>query len=278
MGARDGPEIPVTCPAADSFRSVAAFLTVPLLLLLRKPNRGKEAWLLLIPLTALYIVLGTAERLLNGYLVFHYHQYICSALADLLWFFAVSLGLLLAIADRLAIPWRFLRFVLVGLLLFLANSVQIALNAWPFLDAGRWTMIFGIILALFLIGHALVKALLHWAAGRNRFRWWYAGFCLLFGLLPPLVFLALDIARGNAVQLQSSFEKFRMLAILASAVCLPYAMFFAMVVLGLRSCLWRERLKSAFGLRDLAAEVVVEPDAALPGEAKPPSYSAVAPD
>jgi hypothetical protein len=85
---------------------------VVLLLSLRKANRVKEAWALLAPLAVLYLVLAVAERLLNAYLVFHYHQYICSALADLLRYFALSVAILLAIADRLDIPWRPVRFVM----------------------------------------------------------------------------------------------------------------------------------------------------------------------
>ena len=98
--------VPVECPVGDSLRSVAGWFVLVLLLLSRKANRLKAAWTLLIPLVALYLALAVAERLLNAYLIFHYHQYICSALADLLRYFALSLAILLAIADRLDSEWH----------------------------------------------------------------------------------------------------------------------------------------------------------------------------
>ena len=88
LGPRDGPVVRVNCPVGDSLRSVVGWFVVVLLLLLRKANRVKEAWALLVPLAVLYLALGVVERPLNAYLVFHYHQYICSALADLLRYFA----------------------------------------------------------------------------------------------------------------------------------------------------------------------------------------------
>ncbi len=117
LGPRDGPAVRVNCPVGDSLRSVAGWFVVVLLLLLRKANRVKEAWALLVPLLVVYLVLAVAERQLNAYLIFHIHQYICSATADLLRYFALSLAILLAIADRLDIPWRPVRFVLVFLFL-----------------------------------------------------------------------------------------------------------------------------------------------------------------
>ena len=129
---------------------------------------------------------------LNAYLVYHYHQYICSALADLLRYFALSLAILLAIADCLDIPWRLLRFVLVSLFLLLCADVQVGTNEWPFLDAGKWAIIFAVILLLFMVGHSLVHAVLRRCFKPPRFRWWYPGFCLVFGLVPLLVLGVID--------------------------------------------------------------------------------------
>ena len=58
----------VNCPVGDSLRSVAGWFVVVLLLLLRKANRVKEAWTLLIPLVVVYLALAVAERQLNAYL------------------------------------------------------------------------------------------------------------------------------------------------------------------------------------------------------------------
>ncbi len=212
----------------------------------------KEGWLLLVPLLAVYVLLGTIERQLNGYLVFHYHQYICSSISDLLWFLSVSMAVLLTFGDKLTMPWRLLRFLLICAFLFLLNSIQIALNAWPFLDAGKWAIIFGVILMLFMVGNSIVRALLRWAAGPARFRWWYAGFCLFIGVVPLLVLLIMETQTNRATQLQSSMERFRMAVVLTSAICLPYAVSSVFVLLGIRSSLYRDRLANVFGVKDLA--------------------------
>ena len=229
-----------------------------LLLVLRRANRRKEAWALLVPLVVLYLALAVAERQLNAYLIFHIHQYICSAAADLLRYFALSLAILLAIADRLDIPWRPVRFVLVFLLLLLCADVQIAMNAWPFLDAGIWVRIFAVILLLFVVGHSLLHAVLRRCSRPARFRWWYGGFCLVFGLAPLLTLGAVEAHLSRSAQLQSTQEQFRIVVVLASALSLPYFVLFAFIVLALRSPLYRERFAHAFGVSDLASEPVVE--------------------
>jgi hypothetical protein len=233
---------------------------VILVLLLRKANRVKEAWKLLVPLVVVYLALAVAERQLNAYLIFHLHQYICSALADLLRYLALSLAILLAIADRLDIPWRPVRFVLVFLLLLLCADVQIALNQWPCLDAERWTFIFAWFLFLFLVGHSLLRAVLRRCVKPARFRWWYGGFCLVFGLVPLLVLGAMEAHLSRAIQLSSTYEQFRVAVVLASAISLPYLLFFAFTLLALRSPLYRDRLARAFGVTSLGPEPIAEPE------------------
>jgi hypothetical protein len=233
---------------------------VVLLLLLRKANRLKAAWTLLVPLVAVYLALAVAERQLNAYLVFHYHQYICSALADLLRYFALSLAILLAIADCLDIPWRLLRFVLVFLFLLLCADVQVGTNEWPFLDAGKWAIIFAVILFLFMVGHSLVHAVLRRCFKPARFRWWYGGFCLVFGLVPLLVLGVIEFYPRHSVQLQSAMEQYRVVVVLTSALTLPYLVFYAFILLALRSSFYRARFARAFGVTSLAPEPIVEPE------------------
>ena len=261
LGARDGPAARVECPVTDSLRNVAGWFVVILLLLLRKANRSKEAWKLLMPLVALYLALAVAERLLNAYLIFHIHQYICSGLADVLRYFALSVAILLALADRLDIPWRPVRFVLVSLLLVLCADVQIAINEWPWLDAGKWAVIFALMLLVFMVGHSLVHAVFRRRVKPARFRWWYGGFCLLLGLAPMLTLGAMEAHLSRSVQLMSSFERFRIEEVLTSAIALPYLVFFAFVVLGARSPLYRDRLAQAFGVTRLAPEPLVKTEA-----------------
>jgi hypothetical protein len=238
---------------------VVGWFVVILLLLLRKANRVKEAWKLLVPLGVVYLALAVAERQLNAYLIFHIHQYICSALAYLLRYLALSLAILLAIADRLDIPWRPVRFVLVFFFLLLCADVQIAINEWPFLDAGIWVRIFAVILLLFVVGHSLLHAVLRRWVKPARFRWWYGGFCLVFGLAPLLTLGAVEAHLSRAVQLSSTLEQYRVAVVLASAISLPYLLFFAFILLAVRSPLYRDRLACSFGVTRLAPEPIVEP-------------------
>ena len=229
-----------------------------LLLSLRQANRVKEAWALLVPLAVLYLVLAVAERQLNAYLVYHYHQYICSVLADLLRYFALSVAILLAIADRLDIPWRPVRFVLVFLFLLLCVDAQIATNEWPFLDAGKWAIIFALILVVFMVGHSLIHAVLRRCFKPARFRWWYSGFCLVFGLAPMLTLGAVEAHLSRSIQLSSTQEQFRIVVVLASAITLPYLLFFAFILLALRNPLYCDRFAQAFGVTSLAPQPIVK--------------------
>lgn len=229
-----------------------------LLLLLREANRVKEAWALLAPLAVLYLVLAIAERQLNAYLVYHYHQYICSVLADLLRYFALSVAVLLTVADRLDIPWRPVRFVLVCLFLLLCVDAQIATNEWPFLDAGKLAIIFALILVVFMVGHSLVHAVLRRCFKPARFRWWYSGFCLVFGLAPMLTLGAVQAYLSRSIQLSSTQKQFRIVIVLASAITLPYLLFFAFILLALRNPLYCDRFARAFGVTSLAPQPIVK--------------------
>jgi hypothetical protein len=247
--------VQVNCPVGDSLRSVAGWFVVVLVLLLRKANRVKEAWKLLVPLVVVYLALAVAERELKAYLIFHVHQYVCSALADLLRYFALSLAILLAIADRFDTPWRPMGFVLVFLFLVLCADVQIATNEWPCLDAGKWAVISAVVLLLFMVGHSLLHAVLRRWVKPARFRWWYGGFCLVVGLAPLLTLGAVEAHLSRSVQLQSTQELFRVAVVLTSAISLPYLLFFAVILLALRSPFYRDRFARAFGVTRLAPEV-----------------------
>ncbi len=213
---------------------------------------------------ALYLALAVTERALNGYLVFHYHQYICSAIANLLRYLALSLAILLAIADCLDIPWRLLRFVLVLLFLLLCGDVQVTMNEWPFLRVGPWATLFAVFLFLFLVGHSVVHAVFRRCFRSARFRWWYPGFCLVFGSVPLLVLGMIEFYPRHSSQLQSSLELYRVVGVLTSAVTLPYLVFYAFLLLALRSPLYRDRFARAFGVTSLVPEPIVK--AELPTE------------
>jgi hypothetical protein len=254
LGPRDGAPVEVVCPLLDSLRSVAGWFAVILLLLFRKPNRTAQALAILAPLLALYISFAFAERQLNACLLFHYHQYLCSSFGDLFRFFALSLAVVLCLADRLDMPWRWLRFLLVLLLLFLFGNLQIAANAWPMLNTRAWAVIFGIILLAFMVGHSALNAVLRRCARGGRFRWWYGGCALVFGVVPLLVLGAVELHLRRSVQLQSTYETYRVTVVLASAISLPWFVLFWFVLLAARSPFYARRLAQALGVRNLLPE------------------------
>jgi hypothetical protein len=248
LGLRAGEPLRLSCPPGDALRGIVGWVPLLLLLLLRKANRTRQIWAVLLPTLALYLVFGVAERTLNAYLVFHYHQYICSVIADLMRFLAVSLALVVAVADLLTPPWRWLRFLVLYFLLFLATNLQIASNAWPFLSASAWTAFFAVFLLIFLTGHGVVTAVLrHWV-GAERFRTFYAGFCVVAGTVPLLILAAVEWKLSRSMQLSSTTERFRIIVVLASALSLPWLVYSGYVLLAARNSVCGERLTRAFGL------------------------------
>jgi len=252
LGPKEGPVVRVICPAGDALRSAVGWLALLLLLAFRKANHARQAWAVWIPPVVLWTALGVAEGLLNSSLVFQDQQYIGSSLADLLRFFTLSLAMLLAVADRLDLRWRWLRVALAGLVLLLATSLQIAMNPWPFLEAGWWIVFFGVILVLFMLGHSLVKTILGRAISARRFAKWYAGICLLAGLAPCCALGILGFWLNHSAQLQSPRGPFRIAAVAGAALSLPWLGYFAFVLLAMRFRLLSDRLSQAFGLKNLA--------------------------
>jgi hypothetical protein len=161
---------------------------------------------------------------------------------------------------------------LVFLFLLLCADAQIATNEWPFLDAGKWAIIFALFLLVFMVGHSLVHAVLRRCFKPARFRWWYGGFCLVFGLAPMLTLGAVEAHLSHSIQLSSTQEQFRIVVVLAGAITLPYVLFFAFIFLALRSPLYCERFARAFGVTSLAPEPMVKPteSAPMPVEARIP--------
>jgi hypothetical protein len=236
------------------------------LLLVRKANRSRQGWQLLLPLLGLYLVLAFVERELNGYLIFHYHQYICSVFADFFRFFALGLAILLAIGDRLKIPLRLLRFALLFMFLFLAGNVQIAVNAWPWLDSGKWSLIFGIMLVVFMIGNSIAKAALRRLVTPGKFLTFYTGLCAVIGVVPLLVLGAAEAVMNRSGQLQSTQEAFRIIVVLATAISVPYAVYSAFLMLACLNSVYRQRFEAVFGLKPLAqqADPAREPESSCP--------------
>jgi hypothetical protein len=245
------------------------------LLLVRRANRTRAGWSLPLALLGLWVLLGIVEGRLNAYLVFHYHQYLCTSFADLLRYFSLGIALLLCISDRVILPWRWLRFLIVLLLLAFFGQLQIALNAWPILHSAGWAMIFSVMLLIFMVSHSVVVAVLRRWVPPGRFRRVHTGFCLVAGLLPGLVLVATDWLLSRSIQLQSTAELFRVIAVLSSAISLPYFVFFWFVLLAGYSPLYADRLARAFGLPDPARpEPAVSTSLAMPEPSASPGATA----
>jgi hypothetical protein len=255
FGPRDGAPIEVSPPIADSLRSVAGWSTLLLLLFLRKANRTRQTWLLLLPLFAVYLSAAVVERQLNTYFVFHLHQYFCSTLCELLCFFSVSVAAVLCLADDAwKASWRRVRFLAVLLLLCLVGGLQIALNAWPMPNAWPlsfsegWVKAYVVMVLVFMIGHGLLTAILRRCVQGVRVGRWYAGFCCALGVVPLLVLLAVEWRRSGSPWVRSTYETLRMTAAYTSVFSLPWFAMFWFGLLAACNSFWRERLSSSFGV------------------------------
>jgi hypothetical protein len=255
LGPREGEPVTIHCPIPDALRSVYLWFVL-FLLLLRKPNRTRHAWAVLIPLLAVYLILFAAERRLNAYFIFYYHQYMCSSICDLLRFSALSLAILLSVSDLVAVRNRLLRFLLVFLILLITGGVATLPNAWPMLTPFAWAVWFGVFLLIFLVGHSIARALLRRLFGLDWFEWLYMGFCLLFGIGPMAILGVVEsaVSHSNSVQIR---ELLRVAIILSAAISPPYFVLFCFVVLARLSPFYRRRFARCFGPRtaqDLAED------------------------
>jgi len=254
LGPPVGEPVTVNVPIWDSLRSVYLWFGL-LALLLRKANRSRAGWSVLAPLLAVYVVLGVAERLLNAYFIFNLHQYLCSIIGDLLRFLAVSLAVLLSVADLLPVKYRLIRFLLVFLMLLVAGVGQVASNAWPMFAGIGWAICYGVFLFIFLAGQSGSSAILGRLFRGAQFARWRARFCLGFGLGPILVLGGLECWLSGAKQLQSRLELFRLLILLSAALCLPYVVFYGFMVLARRNQLYSARFARAFGEAEQPAKI-----------------------
>lgn len=248
LGPCAGQPVAIECPIVDSLRS--ACLWAPLfVLLLRKPNRTLRAWSVLAPLLVIYVILGLAEGMLNDYFVFHYHQQMCSIMADLLRFFALGVAIYLAMCDVLSHQRKPIRFLSCGLVLFLAGGASINQNAWATDTAHSWTCWFAASLLWFMASHSLVAWLLGKAVPQSRFSLGYAAFCVAFGLAPTLTLGIVESRLYSFSQSQDVFEAMRSWIIRSAALCLPYFVLFWFVVWARLVPFYGQRFEIGFGVK-----------------------------
>lgn len=245
LGPAQGPPVPAYCPLKDALRRMLLWFLL-LGLLLRKPNRNRQAWSIMLVLVAVSLFLHAAESYINAYIIFYLHRHICTVICESLQALAVAMAVLLAGSDLIALGNRLLRFVLVFLILFEAGAVAIFANASVVLSAGLWIAVFGFFLLVFLIGHAIFQTLLRRLVKRRRLGWSVA-LSLLLGAGPVLAFAVVGSILNRSVQLQSTIEYFRLAVTLSQALLGPYFVFFWFLLLALLVPLYRERLARSFG-------------------------------
>lgn len=248
LGPRDGEAVVVDWPVLDSLRGAILWFVL-LGLLLRKPNRTLHAWaVVLIPLAIVGAILGFAERSLNNFFAFNLHQYLCSMTCDLLRVFALSVAVYLAACDLMTIANRLLRFLLRYLFIFFVAGISISRSDWPIGTPHIILLVFGLLLAVMLIGHAVVAFLLRMAARGRSVGWWYAGFCVVFGLAPLLTCGIIEWRWDGVGQLQSTLEVLRIWILASAAFCLPYFALFWFAVPALFHPVYAGRWEKAFGI------------------------------
>jgi len=186
LGPTEGAPVTAYCPLGDSLRGALLWFVL-LVLLLRRSNRSRQAWAVLLPLAAIYVTVGVVESRFTCRGLFYSTLHACSVLCESLRTLAVAIAVLLAISDRITLRNRMLRFLLVLGILFAAGVISILPNAPVVSGTAIWIAEFGFYLLVFLIGHAILHTLLRWLSGRRELVW-SMGVALVIGIGPLLAF------------------------------------------------------------------------------------------
>lgn len=259
LGPAEGSAVPIDISLRDSFRSMFLWFVL-LALLLRRPNWNRQAWAIVLALGAIFLVLHAAQSYVNAHILFYVERHICSILCEMLRSLAGAMAVLLAISDRIALRHRVRRFLLVFLILFAAGAGAIYVNQPIIANSAVWIAVLGVFLLLFLIGHAILRALLRVGSDAARrfssprpdahptkLLAWSAGISLLLGIIPTIAFAIAGSILSRSVYLLSTLEALRMVITLSHAVLGPYLVLFWFLLLALWVPLYRERLARAFG-------------------------------
>jgi hypothetical protein len=245
-GAIEGTPVLVNCPLRDSFRSIYLWFAVFALLLLRRVNRSRRAWAILLPLVMIYAVLYVAENKPDGPMTWYASIYIRSFVYESLRALALGLALLLAVADLITARSRLVRrmlalaVVLMGGLTAIIQNAPVAMNT-PFLAVA-----FAVIVLLSTLGLGIITRLLHWLLGRDDARW-HAAVFLALCVGPILLIQGMRLLLlGGQGGLLSTLNQIIMAAAVSQVVFAPYFVFFCFAVLALLSPLYRQRFAHCF--------------------------------
>jgi hypothetical protein len=255
LGPAEGPPISVPCALSDSLRSVYLWFVLGGLLLLRRANRTKAAWAVVLPLLAVYGILHVVEGTVNSHSLWSVTPFLCSLGCEMLRSLALGLAVLLTLSDRIKVRSRVLRAALTFVVLVVAGSAAVVLNAplssvrsarpTLFLSPVNWSIVFGVVVLTFMIGQSIISAVLRRLTGARALPW-CARVCFALGAASILVLVGTKLLIVEARLMSNQQSLFAAGALLGSLLG-PYLVFFWFVLLALRSPFYRQRFANCFG-------------------------------
>lgn len=249
LGAASGQAVTVEYSTGNWLRS--SFLWIVLfLLLLRKANRTLRGWLIWVPVLVSYVLICFLEKgMLAPSVVFYQVQYMAASFCELLRLFAISLGILLAIADLLVnVKGRYIRFVPILLILFACGAAQARLDGWPAFDTRVWTIsYFGLLVFFFVFHRVLIRVSAR--ISRRDALVWYPAVCLAAGVL-PVISIAAVMAGGNT---NLTADPARFMWLLGPAACVTSLILGLFAAASLKNPVYRQRFIYCFAEPDWSA-------------------------
>jgi len=246
-GPTEDPPVTVRCPLRDSLRSVYPWFALGGLLLLRKSNRTRRAWAILLPLLAVYGILGVMESTIKGHVFWYLSMHACAVTCEILRSLALGLAFTLAVSDLITVRYRFLRPFLTFATIFAAGSAAMLLNAPVALNGAVWVAAFGVTVLVFMAGLGVVTLLLRWLVSRRQLAW-CAGVCFVLGIGPILAYAGNELLARSLqplnMQSLSGAEQLRAALLLSQAVFAPYLVLFLFALPALLSPFYRPRFTS----------------------------------
>ncbi|MEN6576629.1 MAG: hypothetical protein ABFD90_09820 [Phycisphaerales bacterium] len=235
----------VDCPARDSARSVLLWFVLFALLLLRKVNRTRRAWVVLLPLFAIYGILHIAENMHSSFGVWYISIYFRSFLCDALRALGLAIALLAMVSDLVEARSRRFRLVFACVVVLLAGGAAIGVNAPAASSTEAWIVGFGAMTLLSAFGLGIIAILLRWLTGRSDPRV-LAGVCLVLGAGPVCILEGINLLCGSirpSITMDITMVGGR---IFSQVVFAPYLIFFCFLLLAVLSPLYRRRLTGCF--------------------------------
>jgi hypothetical protein len=249
----EGPPAVVSSSLPDSLRSVYLWFVLGGLLLLRRANRTRAAWGVILPLLAVYLILHVVERTVNSHGLWNITPFLCSLACEMLRSLALGLAFLLAVSDVIPFRRRPFRAFAKFLIVVVTGSAGVALNAplsvsmrlqQSTMNAFLWTLLFGVMVLAFMIGLGVISTLIRWLA-RGQALKWCTCVCFALGAASVLILVGTKLLVDSTQSMSSRQVLFSAGALLEPFLA-PYLVFFWFILLALRSPFYRQRFADCF--------------------------------